>query len=142
MTRTTESRGKLVKFIAYRRRNRKTRRANFDLNWVFHGRKESRRTMDPHTNHTISTEEILKKSNSIDPSLFDRYLKNQKIDEPAYTILITMYVVLIILGALGNTLVVRIYFFFFCNKKYFSIYPKVLNNMKQFMCISKKLDVS
>lgn len=49
------------------------------------------------------SEELLKIE---DPDLVDRYLKNKRIDEPACTILIHMYVILIILGALGNALVV------------------------------------
>ncbi|KAL3268012.1 hypothetical protein HHI36_007145, partial [Cryptolaemus montrouzieri] len=39
-------------------------------------------------------------------SLLEKYVQNRAIDEPAYTILIVMYSVLIIMGALGNTLVI------------------------------------
>lgn len=51
-------------------------------------------------------EEVLKKGNAVDPKILDRYIYNRAIDEPAYTSLIFMYCVLIIVGALGNTLVV------------------------------------
>lgn len=50
--------------------------------------------------------DVLNKSNEVDPKLYDRYLMNKAIDEPAYTILIIMYCLLILMGALGNTLVV------------------------------------
>ncbi|XP_019877913.1 neuropeptide F receptor [Aethina tumida] len=49
---------------------------------------------------------ILNQSNAVDPKLMDRYLMNRAIDEPAYSTLIVMYSVLIVLGALGNTLVI------------------------------------
>lgn len=49
---------------------------------------------------------VLNRSNEVDPKLYDRYLMNKAIDEPAYTILIIMYCLLILMGALGNTLVV------------------------------------
>lgn len=55
-------------------------------------------------NHTLNT--VLNWSNEVDPKLYDRYLLNKAIDEPAYTILIMMYSFLIILGTLGNLLVV------------------------------------
>ncbi|CAG9860659.1 unnamed protein product [Phyllotreta striolata] len=45
-------------------------------------------------------------SDYLDTSLLDRYLKNQDIDEPAYTILIVLYCILIVVGAVGNTLVI------------------------------------
>ncbi|CAG9860701.1 unnamed protein product [Phyllotreta striolata] len=45
-------------------------------------------------------------SDEQDTLLLDRYLKNRDIDEPAYTILIVLYCILIIVGALGNTLVI------------------------------------
>lgn len=51
-------------------------------------------------------EEVLKKGNAVDPKILDRYIYNRAIDEPAYTSLIFMYCALIIVGALGNTLVV------------------------------------
>lgn len=50
--------------------------------------------------------EVLNKSSEVDPKLYDRYLMNKAIDEPAYTILIIMYCLLILMGALGNTLVI------------------------------------
>lgn len=50
--------------------------------------------------------DVLNKSSEVDPKLYDRYLMNKAIDEPAYTILIIMYCLLILMGALGNTLVV------------------------------------
>ncbi|CAH0555734.1 unnamed protein product [Brassicogethes aeneus] len=49
---------------------------------------------------------IVNQSKEVDPKLMDRYLMNKAIDEPAYTTLIAMYGVLIVLGALGNTLVI------------------------------------
>lgn len=55
-------------------------------------------------NNTLN--EVLNLSNEVDPKLYDRYLMNKAIDEPAYTILIIMYCLLIIMGTLGNTLVV------------------------------------
>ncbi|KAH8288324.1 hypothetical protein KR054_001149, partial [Drosophila jambulina] len=42
----------------------------------------------------------------LDPVLIDRYLSNRAVDSPWYHMLITMYGVLILFGALGNTLVV------------------------------------
>lgn len=42
-----------------------------------------------------------------DPKLMERYIKNKGIDEPAYSTLIALYCSLILMGALGNTLVVR-----------------------------------
>lgn len=61
---------------------------------------------DPDLNETSIVEEVLRKSNEVDPKILDRYIHNRAIDEPAYTTLIFMYLVLIIVGALGNTLVV------------------------------------
>ncbi|KAH1009446.1 neuropeptide F receptor isoform X1 [Dendroctonus ponderosae] len=55
-------------------------------------------------NHTLN--DVLNRSNEVDPKLYDRYLLNKAIDEPAYTILIMMYSFLIILGTLGNLLVI------------------------------------
>ncbi|XP_060529392.1 neuropeptide F receptor [Cylas formicarius] len=55
-------------------------------------------------NNTLN--EVLNRSNEVDPKLYDRYLTNQAIDEPAYTTLIVMYCFLIVMGALGNTLVI------------------------------------
>ncbi|XP_020798669.1 neuropeptide F receptor [Drosophila serrata] len=45
-------------------------------------------------------------SRPLDPVLIDRYLSNRAVDSPWYHMLITMYGVLILFGALGNTLVV------------------------------------
>ncbi|KAG5876400.1 hypothetical protein JTB14_024283 [Gonioctena quinquepunctata] len=45
-------------------------------------------------------------TNDVDPKLMERYLTNKGIDEPAYTTLIILYCSLILLGALGNTLVI------------------------------------
>lgn len=42
----------------------------------------------------------------LDPVLIDRYVNNRAVDSPWYHILISMYGVLILFGALGNTLVV------------------------------------
>lgn len=53
-------------------------------------------------------EEVLRRSNEVDPNILDRYIHNRAIDEPAYTTLIFMYCALIIVGALGNTLVVSV----------------------------------
>jgi neuropeptide Y receptor len=50
--------------------------------------------------------DLLEKSKSVDPELYDRYIRNRAIDEPACTALITMYSVLTVLGALGNILVI------------------------------------
>ncbi|CAH1111132.1 unnamed protein product [Psylliodes chrysocephalus] len=41
-----------------------------------------------------------------DPKLMERYIKNKGIDEPAYSTLIALYCSLILMGALGNTLVI------------------------------------
>lgn len=41
--------------------------------------------------------------------LLEKYVQNRAIDEPAYTTLIVMYGILIVVGALGNTLVVSIW---------------------------------
>ncbi|XP_044754601.1 neuropeptide F receptor [Coccinella septempunctata] len=38
--------------------------------------------------------------------LLEKYVRNRAIDEPAYTTLIVMYGILIVVGALGNTLVI------------------------------------
>mgnify|MGYP005983628113 CR=1 FL=1 len=59
-------------------------------------------TLSEHSNITS----ILMESRNVDPKLFDRYIRNRAIDEPACTGLIVMYSVLITLGALGNILVV------------------------------------
>lgn len=58
------------------------------------------------TETTLTHEEIINKSKHVDPTLLDRYIQNRAIDEPAYSLLILMYGILIIVGALGNTLVV------------------------------------
>ncbi|XP_037943439.1 neuropeptide F receptor-like [Teleopsis dalmanni] len=42
----------------------------------------------------------------LDPVLLERFTKNRSIDEPWYHILIAMYSVLIVFGAVGNVLVV------------------------------------
>ncbi|XP_043068022.1 neuropeptide F receptor isoform X3 [Drosophila bipectinata] len=42
----------------------------------------------------------------LDPVLIDRFLSNRAVDSPWYHMLISMYGVLIVFGALGNTLVV------------------------------------
>ncbi|XP_018564523.1 neuropeptide F receptor [Anoplophora glabripennis] len=57
-------------------------------------------------NTTFEASVLLNRSNEVDPKLMERYLTNKGIDEPAYTTLIIMYCFLIILGALGNTLVI------------------------------------
>lgn len=57
-------------------------------------------------NTTFEASILLNRSNEVDPKLMERYLTNKGIDEPAYTTLIIMYCFLIVLGALGNTLVV------------------------------------
>lgn len=64
--------------------------------------------MDPYFNINLnsSESEIVRKSKDVDPELVDRYIYNRAVDEPAYTILIIMYSILIAVGALGNTLVV------------------------------------
>lgn len=54
----------------------------------------------------VSVNEIFRKSKDVDPELVERYIYNRAVDEPAYTILIVMYSLLIVIGALGNTLVV------------------------------------
>ncbi|XP_032578231.1 neuropeptide F receptor isoform X1 [Drosophila sechellia] len=45
-------------------------------------------------------------SRPLDPVLIDRFLSNRAVDSPWYHMLISMYGVLIVFGALGNTLVV------------------------------------
>ncbi|XP_074031303.1 neuropeptide F receptor [Leptinotarsa decemlineata] len=50
--------------------------------------------------------EYMNDTSDVDPKLMERYLTNKKIDEPAYTTLIILYCFLIVLGALGNTLVI------------------------------------
>jgi len=45
-------------------------------------------------------------SRPLDPVLIDRFLSNRAVDSPWYHMLISMYGVLILFGALGNTLVV------------------------------------
>lgn len=62
-------------------------------------------TTPAHDDRTMD-DSILNQSNAVDPKLMDRYLMNRAIDEPAYSTLIVMYSLLIVLGALGNTLVV------------------------------------
>jgi hypothetical protein len=64
--------------------------------------------------NTSAIYDLLEKSKSVDPELYDRYIRNRAIDEPACTALITMYSVLTVLGALGNILVVS------CHKQVFS----------------------
>lgn len=61
--------------------------------------------MDPSEN-ALTHDEILNRSKNVDPKLVESYIQNRAIDEPAYSILIVMYSVLIVVGALGNTLVV------------------------------------
>jgi neuropeptide Y receptor len=56
--------------------------------------------------NTSAIYDLLEKSKSVDPELYDRYIRNRAIDEPACTALITMYSVLTVLGALGNILVI------------------------------------
>lgn len=68
------------------------------------GKEKMENEMHRIDNHTLNT--VLNWSNEVDPKLYDRYLLNKAIDEPAYTILIMMYSFLIILGTLGNLLVV------------------------------------
>lgn len=58
------------------------------------------------TEISLTHEDILNKSKYVDPKLVDRYIQNRAIDEPAYSLLIIMYGVLIVVGALGNALVV------------------------------------
>lgn len=64
--------------------------------------------MDPIPNLYLNSSEsdIVRRSKDVDPELFDRYIYNRAVDEPAYTILIVVYSILIVVGALGNTLVV------------------------------------
>lgn len=50
--------------------------------------------------------EIISKSENETRELYMRYKENRAVDEPAYSILIVMYVILITVGALGNILVV------------------------------------
>lgn len=38
--------------------------------------------------------------------LLERYLRNRGVDQPAYGILIALYTVIIVVGAMGNALVV------------------------------------
>lgn len=64
------------------------------------------------TNTSDLTNEIVKKSQSVDPDLIQRYIENRAVDEPAYSILIVMYVTLIVVGALGNILVVSCFYIF------------------------------
>uniref|UniRef100_A0A6P7FAM2 Neuropeptide F receptor n=1 Tax=Diabrotica virgifera virgifera TaxID=50390 RepID=A0A6P7FAM2_DIAVI len=59
----------------------------------------------PDDNSTSSTD-AYNDSDYVDPRLMERYLQNKAIDEPAYTVLIVMYCFLMIMGALGNTLVI------------------------------------
>ncbi|XP_056634838.1 neuropeptide F receptor isoform X2 [Diorhabda sublineata] len=56
-------------------------------------------------NYTFSTD-TSNESDYIDSKLMERYLTNKGIDEPAYSTLIVMYCFLMIMGALGNTLVI------------------------------------
>lgn len=42
----------------------------------------------------------------IDKKMMEQYMFNRKVDEPAFYILIVMYSILILVGAIGNTLVV------------------------------------
>lgn len=60
------------------------------------------------TEVSFTHEDILNKSRYVDPTLLDRYVQNRAIDEPAYSLLIIMYGILIVVGALGNTLVVSL----------------------------------
>lgn len=59
----------------------------------------------------------------IDKKMMEQYMFNRKVDEPAYHILIVMYSILILVGAIGNTLVVS-YFYLLL-----TIYP---NTIKKF----------
>lgn len=59
----------------------------------------------------MSTEDFNR--NDSGQGLVKSYIENRKIDDPAYTILIVLYAVLIVVGALGNILVVSI-----CCSKY------------------------
>lgn len=60
----------------------------------------------PSLNLNASVSEIFRKTKDVDPELLERYIHNRAVDEPAYTILIITYSLLIVIGALGNTLVV------------------------------------
>ncbi|KYB25447.1 neuropeptide F receptor isoform X1 [Tribolium castaneum] len=77
-----------------------------EIPFIFSGVPCCVESMDP--NHTIpqNISSLLDESRKVDPQLYDRYLRNRAIDEPACTALIAMYSVLIVLGALGNTLVI------------------------------------
>ncbi|CAH1111131.1 unnamed protein product [Psylliodes chrysocephalus] len=57
-------------------------------------------------NNSSYSYDMYNDSDEIDLKLMERYLKNKGIDEPAYTALIVFYCFLIIMGALGNTLVI------------------------------------
>lgn len=50
--------------------------------------------------------ELIKRGNEVDPELLNRYVQNRAINEPAFSSLIVAYSILIVVGALGNTLVV------------------------------------
>lgn len=52
--------------------------------------------------------ELIKRGNEVDPELLNRYVQNRNINEPEFSSFIVAYSILIVVGALGNTLVVSI----------------------------------
>lgn len=63
-------------------------------------------------NSSMTVIDIINKSNEVDPDLIASYMHNRAVNEPAYSLLIFMYSLLILTGASGNSLVVSIFNFF------------------------------
>ncbi|XP_050304823.1 neuropeptide F receptor [Anthonomus grandis grandis] len=69
-------------------------------------KEESKMESEIHRFDNNTLNEVLNRSNEVDPKLYERYVMNKAIDEPFYSILIGMYCLLIVMGAVGNTLVI------------------------------------
>ncbi|KAK9731276.1 7 transmembrane receptor (rhodopsin family) [Popillia japonica] len=57
-------------------------------------------------NSSMTVIDIINKSNEVDPDLIASYMHNRAVNEPAYSLLIFMYSLLILTGASGNSLVI------------------------------------
>lgn len=63
-------------------------------------------------NSSMTVIDLINKSNEVDPDLISSYMHNRAVNEPAYSILIFLYSLLILTGASGNSLVVSCYLLF------------------------------
>lgn len=65
--------------------------------------------MDANTINSSMAQDIINKSNEVNPDLIASYMNNRAVNDPAYSLLIFMYSLLILTGASGNSLVVSFY---------------------------------